>query len=56
MDDLITKLNNQIAEIDTDNIEAHIKNGDLDSWLVGWRIEIAAISFALFVMMESRKK
>ena len=47
--ELISKLNTQIAMIDTNAINDHIEQGDLEEWLWDWRIEMGALSFALFM-------
>lgn len=47
-DDLISRLNEQIAKIDTASINAHIEQGDLDNWVEEWRLETASVSLCLF--------
>lgn len=47
--ELITRLNTQLAMIDTDAIKAHTEKGDLEAWIWDWRVEMAALSFALYL-------
>lgn len=56
MTDFISDLNEQIAEINTQNIKDHIEKGNLDMWLNEWRIKTASISFNLFVLIEELGK
>ena len=53
--DLICKLNDQIAKIDPVTIREHLAKGDLDDWIYEWRIETAGISFGLFVDIKQRE-
>jgi hypothetical protein len=56
IDDLITKLNNQISMIETRTIKEHLDKGDLEEWLYNWRIEVSAISFGLFYERSKNNK
>ena len=53
MSDCISDLNEQIAEIHTQNIKDHIEKGDLDMWLNEWRAKTAGIGFNLFVLIKN---
>ena len=56
MSDCISDLNEQIAKINTQNIEDHIAKGDLDMWLNEWRAKTAGIGFSLFVLIKNLSK
>ena len=54
--ELITKLNTEIAMIDSTAIKAHMEQGDLDEWLDDWRMEISATSFGLYALLYELAK
>ena len=54
--DFISDLNEQIAEINTQNIKDHIEKGNLDMWLNEWRAKTAGIGFNLFVLIKNLSK
>ena len=54
--DLISRLNICISEIDSDSIQKHINKGDLDDWIQEWRIEAASLSFGLFSQIDCLKR
>ena len=47
--ELITRLNTQLAMIDTDAIKAHTEKGDLNEWVLDWHIEMSTLILALFL-------
>lgn len=47
-EDLISRLNIQIAKVDASEIEDHIKKGDFKRWSQLWKIETAGVCFALY--------
>ena len=49
--ELISKLNRQISAINDVSIKAHMDQGDLEEWLDEWRIETAAVSFGIYVLI-----
>ena len=55
-DDLITKLNNLIADINSEEIELHVNNNTLNDWLNAWKMEIAAVSMGLFTIINSKEQ
>jgi len=55
-DDLITKLNNLIADINSEEIESHIDNNTLQDWLEAWRMEAAMVSMRLFVTIDAKER
>ena len=55
-DDLITKLNNLIADINSEEIESHVNNNTLNDWLNAWKMEIAAVSMGLFIIINSKEQ
>ena len=48
-DELITRLNNLIADVNPEEIMGHVENGTLDDWIQAWRMEAASCSFGLYV-------
>lgn len=49
--ELITKLNELISDINPTTIQSHIDDGTLDNWIYDWRTEIGAVSFGLFTII-----
>ena len=54
-EDLITKLNGQIAMMDPNIIKMHYADKNLDKWLKGWKMETAAVSFGLAYQIAELK-
>lgn len=54
-DKTISKLNELIADINVNEIMAHIENDTLEDWIWSWREEAAACSFELFVRLETNR-
>lgn len=49
-DELITKLNNLIADINSKEIASQIENDSLNNWIQAWRVEAASCSFGLYTV------
>lgn len=49
--ELITKLNTEISVISPETIRQHEASGDLDEWIYDWRMEIAATSCGLYLLL-----
>lgn len=47
-DELITKLNELIADVNLEEIMGHVENGTLDDWIQAWRVEAASCSIGLY--------
>ena len=47
-DELITKLNNLIADVNSEEIMGHVENGTLDDWIQAWRMEVASCTIGLY--------
>jgi len=54
-DKTISKLNELIADINVNEIMAHIENDTLEDWIWTWREEISACSLELFVRLEANR-
>ena len=55
-DELITKLNGLIADINSKEIESHIDNNTLQNWLEAWRMEAAMVSMRLFIEIDAKER
>ena len=55
-DDLIKRLNDQIAKIDVDEINEQIKNNKLERWLQLWKLQTGAVCFGLYEHMHELEK
>lgn len=49
-DELITKLNGLIADINPKEIASQIENDSLNNWIQAWRLEAASCSFGLYTV------
>lgn len=47
-DDLITRLNELVCDMNSAEIESHIKNGTLSDWLLAWKMEMGVTSASLY--------
>ena len=55
-DDLITKLNGLISDVNSSEILSHIEDDTLSDWLDAWKMEMAAVSMGLFTTINSRER
>ena len=54
-DKTITKLNELIADINVNEIMAHVENDTLEDWLWAWKEEISGCSLELFIRLETNR-
>lgn len=54
-DETITKLNELIADINVNEIMAHIENDTLEDWIWSWKEEAGACSLELFMRLETNR-
>ena len=47
-DELITKLNGLIGDVNSAEIKAHVEDGTLSDWLRAWKMQMGVVSASIF--------